>query len=326
MKSSGDGVNGWNIAFGIVSTMGSIAAGILNQNDYARFSKKPRYAVYGQLVSVAPYAVFCALIGILVTGATEKRYGESYWNLPDLLGAVIDDGGSRSRCAAFFSGFALIVSQIGINVPGNALSGGFDLAAIAPKYFNIRRGAYLTAIVSIACNPWKLVNTSTTFLNVMSSYSVFVGPMIGIMISSYLIVNRRKLKIDDLYIGDKSSIYWYNFGCNWRALVAWLCGTVPSLPGFIESVDDSVSVAEGWTHLYYICFMTSVVISVTVYAALHYFIPDRALKDWLAAAPPAKQLMAQYEEMIDNPVDGVEFDYEPNTAQHLATMAPKVEV
>ena len=115
---------GWNIAFGIISTIGSIAAGLLNQNDYARFARKPSDAIQGQAIVFAPYAVFSCIVGILVTGATERRYGKAYWNLPDLFGAMIESGGTRSRCAAFFGGFALIVSQIGVNVAGNALAGG----------------------------------------------------------------------------------------------------------------------------------------------------------------------------------------------------------
>jgi len=33
---------GWLITYGIISMIGSIAAGILNQNDYTRFARKPR--------------------------------------------------------------------------------------------------------------------------------------------------------------------------------------------------------------------------------------------------------------------------------------------
>ncbi|KAI3401482.1 hypothetical protein diail_10916 [Diaporthe ilicicola] len=97
--------------------------------------------------------------------------------------------------------------RIGVNVPGNALAGGFDLAATFPRYLNIRRGAYLTAIFSIIVNPWRLVNTATTFLTVLSSYSVFLAPVTVLMISSYLVVNKRKIDVDDLYRGDSGSIY-----------------------------------------------------------------------------------------------------------------------
>ncbi|KAB8210767.1 permease for cytosine/purines, uracil, thiamine, allantoin-domain-containing protein [Aspergillus parasiticus] len=108
ISEPGAGGSGWMIAFGIVSTMGGAAAGILNQNDYTRFARTPRQAILGQLRSLWSTAM---------------------------------DGGSRSRVAAFFGGAALSVSQMGLNVPANALAG-----------------------VSIACNPWKLVNTATTFL------------------------------------------------------------------------------------------------------------------------------------------------------------------
>jgi Cytosine/uracil/thiamine/allantoin permeases len=44
--------------------------------------------------------------------------------------------------------------------------------------------------------------------------------MTGLMISSYLVINHGKIKVDDLFIGDSSSIYWYTYGVNWRAIIA----------------------------------------------------------------------------------------------------------
>jgi len=168
---------GWVIMYGIISTIGAISAGILNQNDYARFAGRPRNAILGQIASAGTYFIFSAVVGILVTAATQERYGEALWNLPDLLSAVIANGGGRSRAAVFFAGAALVVSQWGINIPGNALSGGFDLAATFPKFINIRRGAYITALLSIVVNPWQLLSSASIFLSVLSSYSVFLGPM-----------------------------------------------------------------------------------------------------------------------------------------------------
>jgi nucleobase:cation symporter-1, NCS1 family len=211
---------GWAVIYGIISCIGAISAGILNQNDYARFAHKPRAAITGQIVSAAPYSILSSVVGILVTAATQERYGEALWNLPTLLSRVIETGGSRSRAAAFFAGAALVVTQWGINIPGNALSGGFDFAATFPRYINIRRGAYITALLSMVVNPWQLLATASVFLSVLSSYSVFLGPMVGLMVTSYLIVNKRKIRVDDLYIGNRESIYWYTYGVNWRAVVA----------------------------------------------------------------------------------------------------------
>lgn len=309
------GNTGWLVAYGIISTIGSIAAGILNQNAYARFAHRPRDAIMGQIFSFPLYAIICSVIGILVTAATQNRFGGALWNLPDIVTILIQQGGSRERAASFFAGAALVISQIGVNVPGNALSGGFVFAATFPKYINIRRGAYITALLSTAVNPWKLVNTATTFLSVLGSYSVFLGPMTGLMISSYFVVNKRKINVDDLFVGNKESIYWYSWGINWRAIVAvstsytvqcsrltdiqWICGTAPSMPGFVAAVQPSVTVPIGLTHLYYICFLSGFAISASIYCLLHLIFPAVGSKQFVADVASLRELMKEYQDRWD---------------------------
>jgi NCS1 family nucleobase:cation symporter-1 len=212
----------WLMIFGIMSTVGSIAAGIMNQNDYARLAKRPSDAIWGQALAFPLYSIFASAIGILVTAATQNRLGgEAVWNPPTLLARLLEkDPSGGTRAAIFFAGLALVISQMGSNLPGNALAGGIDLAAVFPRYINIRRGAYIVAILSPIVNPWRLVNTATTFLTVLSGYGVFLAPMTGLMASCYLFVNKRKLNVDDLYQINASSIYWFTLGCNWRAPVA----------------------------------------------------------------------------------------------------------
>ncbi|KIW87755.1 uncharacterized protein Z519_11729 [Cladophialophora bantiana CBS 173.52] len=288
-----DTSTGWAVLYGIISAIGGIAAGILNQNDYARFARRPKDAIWGQIASAATYSIISSVVGILVTAATQRRYGAALWSLPDLLIAMMHAGGSRSRAAGFFGGAALVISQWGINVPGNALSGGFDFAATFPRYINIRRGAYITAVLSMVVNPWQLLATASTFLAVLSSYGVFLGPMIGLMISSYYIVHRQKIKVDDLYRGDKTSIYWYTCGINWRAPVAWACGVFPSMPGFISNVNNSIHVSLGWTHAYYISFLVGFSIAAVVFVALHHFLPAPAVKDFVLNPQTSRQVMAE---------------------------------
>ncbi|KAM0335219.1 hypothetical protein ACHAQA_000261 [Verticillium albo-atrum] len=290
----------WLMIYGIVSTVGSIAAGILNQNDYSRFSKQPRHAFWGQAISFPLYGIFGSLIGILVTAATQDRFGgEAIWSPPVLFARLIQDSpdSAGTRAAAFFAGLCLVVAQLGVNVTGNALAGGFDLAATFPKYISIRRGAYITALLSSIVNPWRLVNTATVFLIVLSSYSVFLAPMTGLMVASYLVVNKRKLSIDDMYRGGKDSIYWYTAGLNWRAPVAWIIGVVPCMPGFIAAVNLNVTVSDGATELYYMSYIYGFLSSAVVYIALHHFFPAKAVADFVRTSPSPKELRtATYEQ------------------------------
>lgn len=51
----------------------------------------------------------------------------------------------------------------------------------------------------------------------------------GILLADYHVVRRYRLKLDDLYVGDASSIYWFHHGFNWRAFVAFFAGVWPLL-------------------------------------------------------------------------------------------------
>ncbi|KAH6114452.1 hypothetical protein HBI69_127770 [Parastagonospora nodorum] len=286
----------WLMIYGIMSTIGSIAAGILNQNDYARFAARSSHAIWGQALAFPMYSIFASVIGILVTAATQNRLGEPSWNPPTLfIRLLVTDNSAGTRAAVFFARLALAISQLGSNLPGNALSGGLDLASVFPKYINLRRGAYIIAILSPVVNPWRLVNTATTFLTVLSGYSVFLAPMTGIMASHYVFVGRSKVNVDDLYIGDSSSVYWYTKGINWRAPLAWVVGALPCLPGFIAALNLSIIASDGAVELYYMNYLYGFLSSALVYLLLHWAVPDKKLDNFVKSSLSAHELQRLYD-------------------------------
>lgn len=156
----------WQTLSAIMSVIGSIAAGILNQNDFTRWAKRPSQVVWPQAISFFVSASIVAIIGVFVTAATQERYGkgEALWDPSDLFKAIQDQGGSRARAAAFFLGLAFIIAQLSINAVGNTLASGLDVASLLPKYFNLRRGSYALALLSVAPNPWQQLSSGSTFL------------------------------------------------------------------------------------------------------------------------------------------------------------------
>jgi nucleobase:cation symporter-1, NCS1 family len=66
--------------------------------------------------------------------------------------------------------------------------------------------------------------------SVISGWGIFLAPMAGIVLADYFVVHRRELHLDDLYIGNRTSAYWYIAGFNWRAPVAWYVKFFSSLP------------------------------------------------------------------------------------------------
>jgi NCS1 family nucleobase:cation symporter-1 len=55
--------------------------------------------------------------------------------------------GCSVRGGVFFAGVGLAFSQLALNTVLNSVSTGMDIAGLWPRYINIRRGAYIMAIV-----------------------------------------------------------------------------------------------------------------------------------------------------------------------------------
>lgn len=216
---------GWSIVLGITTVIGTIAVGLANAPDYARFARKPGDQISGQVIGIMFFGNIMPLFGCLTSSATIALYGEAIWNPPNLAQKWLDtDYNAKSRAGAFFAGVGLVVRQFAINTTDNAFSTGMDTAGLVPKYINIRRGAYLGLILSIALCPWQLLSSASTFISVLSVYSLFLGPMVGIQICDYWVVRHRRIKLSDLYHPHNNGIFYFNFGINWRAFVSWIVG------------------------------------------------------------------------------------------------------
>ncbi|KGQ06715.1 Allantoin permease [Beauveria bassiana D1-5] len=297
---SGPNSTAWVMVSGIVATVGSIAAGILNQNDYTRLARSSRDAKWGQVIAYPIYSIGTSIVGILVVAATQDRLGKEHWYLPGLLARLVrKDPTPAARAGVFFSGLALTFSQLGSNVLGNALAGGIDLAAVFPRYLNIRRGAYITAILSPIVNPWRMVDTATVFISVMSGYGVFLAPMTGMMVASYYVVHRQKLDVDDLFRGNSSSKYWYSRGINWRAPISWAIGVGPCVPGFVTSVNSSVNVPDSIRELYMTNYLYGFFSSALVFVALHAIFPVRVVDEFVKNEMSAAELQQYYSDRWD---------------------------
>ena len=268
----------WSIVQGVTTVIGSIAVGLTNQADYSRFARRPGDQLWGQVTSIPIFGTLGPLLGCIMASATQRVFGEVIW-LPPLVAERIlkDHYTSKARAGCFFLGIALTISQIAINSVDNAWSGGMDFAGLFPRYLSIRRGAYLTLVISILLQPWQLLSTASVFLTVLSAYSVFLGPMCGIMICHYWLVMQRRLKLSDLYHPKETSIYWYLGGFNLRAFGSWAIGFVPLLPGFIHKINPHVPMPEGMTDLFYLAYPFGFAVSAMAYYLINSLFPPAGL-------------------------------------------------
>jgi len=118
-----------------------------------------------------------SFIGVVVTSSAQYMYGEAIWDPLQLLEKI------DSRPAVFFIALAFALATLATNLCANSIPAGADMSALLPRYLNIRRGGYVCAIIGICITPWKLLSGASNFLNFLSAYAVFLGPICGVMVA-----------------------------------------------------------------------------------------------------------------------------------------------
>lgn len=273
-------VFGWQFVASLMSCISNMATLALNIPDLSRMAKSKRSVTWSQLFAIPLTFSITSFLGIVIASSSTVIYGEKIWNPVDLLGMRLmrnpHDAGTRA--GVFFIALAFIVGQIGVNIAANSLSAGHDLAAICPRFINIRRGSLVAAAVGFAMCPWNLLKDSNSFATYLSAYSLFLSSISGTMMADYYIVRRGVLDVPSLYSASSGKydakvphMYYFTKGFNLRAFAAYVAGIAMTVAGFAGVLGADVSLAA--QRMYIVAYPIGFLVSGGVYVALCHLSP-----------------------------------------------------
>src|ERR1700704_985765 len=207
-------------------TVGFWATVSLNIPDFTRFARSQRQQIIGQALALPATMTLYSLIGILVTSATVVIYGTAIWDPVQLLSRF------HSPLAVIISLVAILLATLNVNIGANVVSPANDFSNLWPRKISFRMGGVITCFMGIALMPWKLLSDYKTFiLGWLGGYAASLGRVAGIMICAFLVVRKRILRVDDLYL--RGASYEYSRGFNWRAIFALALGAGTALVGLV---------------------------------------------------------------------------------------------
>ncbi|KAJ5945945.1 hypothetical protein N7454_002784 [Penicillium verhagenii] len=275
VAEKGGGGYSWLFLANMTSVLGNYATLSVNQSDFSRYSRvSPRW----QLLYIPMLPIIFTFIGFI--GIAASSAGQSHYNLSSIpWDPTVLISYWPNRSCRFFAAFSFALASLGVNISANSLSAANDFTALAPRFINIRRGQILCALLSWALVPWKILESADNFLNFMSAYAIFLGPIGAIMLFDYWVI--RKQMYDSLALYQLwNPVYRYEFrvfgkvisGVNWRAVVAFLVGVAPNLPGLINTVNSSIEVGVG-VHPYQFGWLLGFFSTAVVYIGLSWAFP-----------------------------------------------------
>ncbi|POR35349.1 Putative permease C29B12.14c [Tolypocladium paradoxum] len=300
----------WEFVKGVMSSIANFSTLIINDCDFSRFARKPKDALWSQLLAIPLGFAVTSFIGIIVSSSSTVIYNEPVWDPLNLLSKFIDDGGSARRFGVFVIALAFALAQLGTNIAANSVSAGTDMTALLPRYVNIRRGGYICAAVGLAMCPYNLLTSANNFTTYLSAYSVFLSSIAGVIVADYYAVRRGFLDVKELYDARKTGPYYYTWGIHWRAYAAYMAGILVNVVGFAGAVGSDVP--KGATYLYNLNFFCGFIVSSLMYWGLCRLFPVPATSDrWMEVGGDMDDVNVAYDR------DSDQYDEERTTSAEV---------
>ncbi|KAE8339654.1 hypothetical protein BDV24DRAFT_135583 [Aspergillus arachidicola] len=289
----------WAVVKAIMSCLGNFATLIVNDPDFSRFARKPKDALWAQLLTIPVGFGVTSFIGIIASSSSAVIFGgEMVWNPLDLLGKFQVGASSAERFGIFVISTGFALAQLGTNISANSVSAGTDLTALLPRYLTIRRGSYICAAVGLAMNPWNLVASSNSFTTYLSAYSIFLSSIAGPMLCDYYIVRKGYLRVKELYSAQEGSAYRFVYGFSWQAYASYIAGILVNIVGFAGAVGRKVPV--GAQYIYNVNYFSGIVVSALMYYILTRFFPVPATSStWSEVDQDVDSLSIAYGQEVD---------------------------
>ncbi|MES2018298.1 MAG: NCS1 family nucleobase:cation symporter-1 [Pseudomonadota bacterium] len=245
----------------LTAMVGFWATLALNIPDFTRFAKTQRDQIVGQSIGLPVPMGLLAMLAVIVTSATVLLYGKAIWDPVDLASRM-------TGAAVLIALIVLLVDTVSVNLAANLVGPAYDFSSLAPKLVSYRTGGYITAGIALVMMPWKILESTHGYIFTwLIGYSALLGPIAGILIVDYYMIRKTVLDVSELYRND--GMYSYTSGWNIAAIVAFVAGVLPNIPGFLNAAFPAAfpGVGEFFKAVYTYAWFVGIAISALVYAA-----------------------------------------------------------
>jgi nucleobase:cation symporter-1, NCS1 family len=217
---------------GLAANVGYWITLSMNIPDFTRYAKDQRSQVVGQTIAMPLTMTGFSFVGIAVTAATVKEYGEAIWDPVTLVARLLDDLPVLLVVAMVI----VVIAQVSTNMAANVVSPSNDFSNLSPRQISFRTGGLITAVIGIVSFPWKLYEDVGAYIFTwLVGYGSLLASFLAVMVFDYWLLRRARLDLRQLYHYGADGEYWFSGGYNVRALIAVAAGVIPVLPGFLHA-------------------------------------------------------------------------------------------
>lgn len=238
------GEGGVSFVMGMAIMAGAQITMAVSIADMTRFLKRGKSNSFFTLNKGSMHAQFWGLIipmALFVAIGMVSGIATNEWNPITVMTEVFKD---NKFLLVFVLAAFVIFAQVASNTGQNLMPPGYVFINLFPKKIKFSVAVVAAGVIGLVIQPWQFAEHVSTILLIISC---LLGPILGIMVSDYYLVRKRKLSIDDLYNPNGQYKYTKNF--NPAAFIVFIPGILSGI--FVPDYAFFISMIVG-AAVYYI--------------------------------------------------------------------------
>lgn len=237
----------------ISAILATWVAQILSVSDMTRYSRSNKEQVLGQAAGLISTYILFAIASITIIIGSEVAFGVPIWNVLEVIDRF------DSKFAIILSLLTICLSTLSVNIVGNIIPAGSQLAALLPRSLNYRSGAIVAAVIGLLIMPWKLMENPESIFTFLNMVGGLLSPVIGVMLVHYFLINKKEINLQELYSLKTSMRSTTEFNIP-AILTTFLAGSISLLGKFIPILEP----------LYQVSWFSGILVSIFLYLIFYY--------------------------------------------------------
>ncbi len=214
----------WKYILWLTAMVGFWATMSLSIADITRYADSHKSQIAGQFIGLPGTMMLYSFVGIFVTCAAVINFddilisSDAPWDPVSLISRF------ESPIVVIISQIFMLIATLSTNIAANVIAPSNAFSNLFPKKINFKTGGLITGIIGILICPWWLMDEISGILIFISG---LLGPVLGILISDYYLVNKKEINLAELY--KENGIY---AGFNPAAMITLVISVFVALIGY----------------------------------------------------------------------------------------------
>ena len=200
---------------------------IISFGDFSRYVKNDKDLRKGNFSLIINLIIFSFFSVFIVTGSDiflNQKFSDMdriFTNPTDIIGKF--DNIQITIIALFF----IVIASASTNLVANYIPSQYSLINLAPTKLTLRSASYIISFLGLLISVfWLTILSQIGILSFIDTFGAFFGPLFGLIVADYYLIQKENLSNKDLYSNDKESLYYYSSGWHIKGIYSLVIGFI----------------------------------------------------------------------------------------------------